>query len=363
MKNIILFFLVALPFFAGCAEKYGIPDYGNKSEITIKPGYPIDKGDIGTISPLKPRKDISSELTVSGSQITLRSALVKEEVKVVLSSDTHLVECDEREDSYKQYSKRMYDSYSNPAHNIIDEKTDLKQYFRNFVNLAVSENASAMFSLGDLFSYPSEYAIEWVQKTVSEVSVPFYLINGNHDWHYEMYPGTPDQLREKWTGERLGVLYPKGANPYCYSIEIGGVRFVLIDDSTDEIKLEQLEFMRKEIATGMPVVLMMHVPMYVKDRSIGWSLGHPMWRYNTASSKDYFDKSYFEGEYARSNPMHTNISNSFYNEVLSADNVIACIAGHIHSLNNDVVNGMPMLTIAANYKNNSYTLVIAPSEK
>lgn len=353
----ILFFL------AGCEEKNTITDFGCGSEITVKPGYPIDKGDIEEISPLLPRTVPASAVTVTGTQINLTSTLVRNEVKVVLSSDSHLVDFDEREEPYRQYSNRMYEAYSNPDYKIVTKDTDLKQYFRNFVTMAAEVNASAMFSLGDLVSYPSEFAIEWINQTVSEIHIPFYPINGNHDWHYELYPGTPDQIREKWTEERLIALYPSGVNPMCYSVEIGGIRFVLMDDSTDEIKFNQLEFIRREIETGKPIILLMHVPMYSEGRAEGWALGNPEWRYDTASSKTYFDKSYFEGEYARSNPMHTNITNCFYNEVLSADNVIACIAGHVHSFNIDEINGMLMLTLDANYKNNAYCLTISPAKK
>lgn len=364
MKKILfLISAVILPVVAGCEEKSGMPDYGNGFDVEIKPGYPLDEGDIEQVTPMTARNDLSAKMTVNGSQITLSSDKVTKEVKVVLSADTHLVDYDEREAPYRQYSTRMHASYSDPAHKIITADADLQQYFRNFIAMAVTENASAMFSLGDLFSYPSEYAIEWVQSAVSGTSIPFYLINGNHDWHYEMSPGTPDQIRENWTDKRLSVLYPEGVDPMCYSVEIDGIRFVLIDDSTDEVKLKQLEFIRTEIATGKPIVLLMHVPMYAKGRSYGWSLAYPSWRYNTAPSKNYFDKTYFEGEYARSNPMHTNVTKSFYNEVLSADNVIACIAGHIHASYLDMINDMPMLTIAANYKNNSYCLTIVPTEQ
>jgi len=354
----VMFFL-----FAGCGEKGVVPgDVNDGGGITIKPGYELDPGDIETVSPLTPRKELS-KMEISGSQITIYSSKVKQEVKVALVSDTHLVDCDGREDEYKKYSTRMYESYSNPQHGIVTKDTDIKQYFKNFINMAVEQKAKAMFSLGDLLSYPSEYAIEWVNETVSSVSIPFYPINGNHDWHYEMYPGTPDQIREKWTNERLKTIFPKGVDPMCYSVEIDGVLFVLIDDGTDEIKLKQLEFMRGEIATGKPIVLLMHVPLYAEPRSIGWSVAHPAWRYNTASSKNYFDKAYFTGEYERKNPMHTNVTKSFYNEVLSADNVMGCIAGHIHSLNEDNINGLPMVTIACNFKNNSYCLTVAPEKQ
>ena len=71
----ILFFL------AGCEEKNTITDFGCGSEITVKPGYPIDKGDIEEISPLLPRTVPASAVTVTGTQINLTSTLVRNEVK------------------------------------------------------------------------------------------------------------------------------------------------------------------------------------------------------------------------------------------------------------------------------------------
>ena len=92
-------------------------------------------------------------------------------------------------------------------------------------------------------------------------------IHGNHDWHYEGMRGKLDTLRDTWIENRLLSLY-QGKNPLMAAYDIKGIRFLAIDNSTYEINDEQLAFFSKHAASGLPLVLLVHIPMYAP--SYGW---------------------------------------------------------------------------------------------
>lgn len=107
----------------------------------------------------------------------------------------------------------------------------------------------------------------------SEIS--YRYIAGNHDWHFEgSGPDIPQpELRRRWI-KKLAPLYA-GENPDGYSVQAGGVNFVLIDNSANEISKEQLAFFKSELARGMPTILCAHIPLYVRGGSLGFSCGNP----------------------------------------------------------------------------------------
>lgn len=106
--------------------------------------------------------------------------------------------------------------------------------------------------LGDIFSYPSEYAIEWADSILRDARLNYVYVAGNHDWHYEGMPGSSEDLRKTWIDKRLLPLY-QGHNPLYYAVDVKGVRVLVIDNSTYEISAEQLAFFKEQARTGLPL--------------------------------------------------------------------------------------------------------------
>ena len=124
-----------------------------------------------------------------------------------------------------------------------------------------------MALVGDIVSFPSEAAIDWVMSQLTRQQVPYIYVAGNHDWHYEGMEGSLQQLRATWIERRLKPLY-QGQNPLMSSHDVRGVRFLAVDNSNYEILPEQLDFFRTQVATGMPLVLFVHIPLFAG--TIGW---------------------------------------------------------------------------------------------
>lgn len=291
--------------------------------------------------------------SLDGNTIHLYSSEVKDTIDIVLFSDTHLSMKDAREIPYEQYSNRMGKAYTTTSHFQTREQTSPQQSFIETVEIATEKEVDLLAMLGDIFSYPSEKAIEWVSSILNQSQLEYVYTTGNHDWHYEGMKGSLNDLRESWINNRLLPLY-KGKNPLYYSIDIKGVKILVIDNSTYEISLEQLDFFRQQTKFGVPLVLMMHIPLYAQGRPVNYGCAHPDW--NKANDNLY--------ELERRMPWaekgHTNTTFQFREEVLNSTNLLAVFSGHIHKQSLDVINGLPLFVIKENASGHYFNLKILP---
>lgn len=278
---------------------------------------------------------------------------VQHPTKVFFISDTHLWHNDAREQPFTQYSARMANAYHQTRHFLTGDATSPQEAFSATLALAKEKAADLLILGGDLFSYPSEAAIEWALQQLAATGIPYVYTAGNHDWHYEGMPGPSYRLRQTWIEKRLQGLYPPGGHPLMHTVDVRGIRFVALDNSTNEILPEQLTFFRQTVQTGMPVVLAMHIPLYVPGRSLGFGCGHPDW--NATNDRN------FEIERRERWPVegHTATTLDFHREVFSTANVVGIIAGHIHQPSVDIWSGIPQLVAPYNAAGGYLSLAFA----
>ncbi len=256
-------------------------------------------------------------------------------------TDTHLSLDDERGIPYREYSKRMAGGYKINTQFQTGEKLSTQEQFDRTLKLAKKEKVDFLVLTGDIFSFPSEAAIEWALQQLRESGIPFAYIAGNHDWHYEGMKGSSRQLRETWTEKRLKPMY-QGNDPLYASYSFHGVNYVCIDDSTYEILPEQLEFFREQVKTHKPMILLIHIPLYMPGRTMGFGCANPDWGAKT-------DKNYqIERRERWPAGGHTKVTMDFYNEVFNAPNLLTVLAGHTHQQSLDVKNGVPQFVSAHN---------------
>ena len=265
--------------------------------------------------------------------------------KILHLSDTHIFLDDERGKSFERFSARMAAAYHRPTHCRTGKTTNPMEAFEESLVFAKREKVDAVTLTGDILSFSSEAGVDWLLeklKTLDEAGIPWFFISGNHDWHYEGWPGTDEEKRAEWAPKRLGKLYPENANFLNYSAVMKGIRHLFVDDSIYEILPEQLRFLKAELAHGEPTVLWMHIPPYAPGRNVGFGCGHPEWGKET-------DKNW---QIERREPWraggHTDVTFEFYETLLKAPNLMGTFCGHVHVNALDIVNGKPFTTTEAN---------------
>lgn len=294
--------------------------------------------------------------SVTGPNINIYTPQVSDTVRLMIISDTHLWMSDEREEPYREYSVRMAGAYHSTRHFQTGEPTTPEASFVETLRIAEQRKVDAIALLGDMVSYPSERAVEWMQEVLDTVAIPYYYTCGNHDWHYEGMEGTSHDLRERWRGERLSSLFGDN-DPDAYSVDVRGVRLLLVDDSTYEIQPNQLEAAMAEVKRGEPFLLLHHIPLYAPGRSVSFGIGHPDW--GAATDKNYK----IERREQWPSQGHAEADYTFYDVVTTAPNLLASVAGHVHSFGTDIINGRPHYTVGANAQGAYYLITVMPLRK
>jgi hypothetical protein len=284
---------------------------------------------------------VRGTFSVDGQRVRIFSSAVHQAVRILMVADTHLFRDDQRGAPFIGFSGRMARAYNQTQHFITREPTTPELSFVAALERAREWGADLVALAGDIVSFPSEAAVEWVMRKLGASGLPFQYTAGNHDWHYEGMAGSLVELRSFWTRERLAPLH-QGANPLMSARTLGGIRVVMVDNSDYEILPAQLEFFRREVRGGAPMVLMVHIPLYAPGRTVGFGCGHPEWGARTDRSFE------LERRERWRTTGHTETTQAFHREVFAAKSLLGVFAGHIHRPSLDVVNGIVQVVTEAN---------------
>jgi DNA repair exonuclease SbcCD nuclease subunit len=278
---------------------------------------------------------------MDGNKIRFTHPDISRPFKILMLADTHLFRDDARGESYKKYSDRMAKAYNKTIHYHTGKTIDPEIAFDETLRIAKEQENSLLALIGDIFSYPSEAAIEWALEKLNLTNLPFVYTAGNHDWHYEGMDGSSALLRETWIRNRLLPFY-SGRDPLMQKIEMNGVNMIVIDNSTYEISESQLQFLTACLSEQKPALLMLHIPLFAPGRPLGFGCGHPQWRAKN-------DKNYqLERRMPWREEGHTETTFEFYKTVFNATNLLGILAGHIHDQSIDIINGIPQIVTESN---------------
>lgn len=291
-----------------------------------------------------------------GPRIRIFSEDIQETVKIFVISDTHFWMSDSREDPYRKYSERMASAYHNNRHFQTGEPTTCQESFLRTLDLAKQSGADAIALIGDICSYPSEAAIEFAVSKLDSIGIPYYYTFGNHDWHYEGMEGTEIDLRAEWAQRRYKPLF-RDYNHLIYSVDVKGLRLIMLDTGVYEILPEQLNIFRQEMKTKKPTLLLCHVPFYAPGFPASYGVGHPEWNAST-------DVNYKVERRPRwPEAGHKPETFAMWKEVLKAHKkhkLLASFAGHVHRMSTSVVGPWVQFTTAANLAGGYYEVTVEP---
>ncbi len=294
--------------------------------------------------------------TIDQQKVFFYADVIKESIKVVHIADTHLFMDDERGIPYQAYSNRMAKAYNQTTHFQTRIETNPAEAFEQTLAFAKEVNADVITLIGDIFSFPSEVAIEWVLSKLKDTGIPYIYIAGNHDWHYEGMEGTLESLRDTWIEKRLLPLY-QGNHPLMAAYDIKGIRFLAIDNSTYQINDAQLAFFKAQVASGLPLVLLVHIPMYAPGKTISFGCGNPNWR--AATDRNF--KLERRPKWPESG--HTQTTLNFHQEVFNAPNLLGIFAGHIHRNSIEMIKGKPQIVADDNASGGYLDINFLPMNK
>jgi hypothetical protein len=284
----------------------------------------------------KIKKPVKVCATIDQQEVFFYAEVINESIKVVQIADTHLFKDDERGIPYQEFSNRMAKAYNQTTHFKTRVNTNPEEAFEQTLAFAKEVNADVITLIGDIFSFPSEAAIAWVLSKLKDTGIPYIYTAGNHDWHYEGMEGTLESLRDTWIEKRLLPLY-QGNHPLMAAYDIKGIRFLAIDNSTYQINEEQFAFFKEQVASGMPLVLLVHIPMYAPGKKISFGCGNPNW--GAATDRNF--KIERRPKWPESG--HTRTTLNFHKKVFSAPNLLGIFAGHIHRNSIEMIKGKPQI--------------------
>ena len=181
-------------------------------------------------------------------------------LKVMQITDAHISLSVPAETNMMQYGGRMHQAYAAPRQHFSQNiRKSTFEFLDDALQQAKEEHVDLLLLTGDIVNFPSAASVEYVCERLKQTGIPWLYIAGNHDWHYEGLAGTLDQLRTTWTKRSLLPLY-QGRNPLCYSQVINGINFVGLDDSTGQLSLEQVKFLKAQLRGKEPIVVLSHIP-------------------------------------------------------------------------------------------------------
>ena len=181
-------------------------------------------------------------------------------LKIMQITDIHISIADENESDLMQYSEHMQKAYTAPRKHYSQEtyKTTF-EFLDDILLKAKQENIDLLLLTGDIVNFPSAVSVNYVYDRLMKTGIPWLYISGNHDWHYEGMPGSLDSLRETWINKSLLPLY-RGHNPLFYSEIINGFKFIGIDNSTNIVTDDQIQFLKDQLTGNEPIILISHIP-------------------------------------------------------------------------------------------------------
>lgn len=272
--------------------------------------------------------------------------------KVLFLSDNHFTVEDERGKDFYPYTQRMGGAAVEPEN--YGKSNGRENALIASLEKAKQEAVELVILGGDMINFPSQASAERLLAIMNESGLKWMYIAGNHDWHYEGEPGEAAAQRDKWEQQTLNSLY-QGANPLYASTILHAINFVLIDNSTNEITAEQLHFFKEQLAKGMPVILSMHIPLYLPGHNVDYGCGHPDWN---AANDTYYE---IERRIPWPAEGHSPTTREFRELVFNSPQVIGIYAGHTHEEVVDIYNHIPQYVAGANYNNKDILIHFIPA--
>ena len=268
--------------------------------------------------------DLSAIIAVEGLSRPLR---------VLHLSDSHVALIDERDADFIPCCRGLGDRFLHRHQNLDERGQPIppQDAFTRTMTSVGAQELDLIALTGDAVDFPAQAAVDHVLAALETARAPMCYTAGNHDWLFHSLAGTAplEVLRATWR-PALARLYQ--GDPDCSLLDLGGVRFLAIDNSTYQISEKQLEFTRASLDAGLPTVILSHIPLSIATlraptleiKNSPVLMADPDW--------DIEDRGrYFVGS-------DTAETLAFVRLVAKAENLLAILCGHIHFAHVDSIS-------------------------
>ena len=194
-------------------------------------------------------RDVEGYSPLNIKEITVEIGLEKP-FDVMHLSDTHIARADERDDERKILLSAQRSRGMNAGEHYLDEAIRIAR-----------ERGMYLFHTGDLYDFVSEANLDCAARHMIEGD--WFVSAGNHDYSKYVGEAKEDEAYKQDSYEAVRAAFPNDLR--FASRVIGGVNFVAVDDVYYNFTERQLEQMKAEMAKGMPVVMLCHVPLYTPE--------------------------------------------------------------------------------------------------
>jgi 3',5'-cyclic AMP phosphodiesterase CpdA len=190
----------------------------------------------------------------SRDETTILIEGLQRDITLLQITDSHMVEVDARDAMAIEHGTRLRDQFQSHSPAGWDPRLHLREAIARANELGVD----CAVLTGDIMHFPSAASLEALEQELDALRAPYLYMCGNHDWQFPYLPATEATRAE---------YHPRfhrftGGTPMSQAQDIHGVRLIALDNSTYQLDDTQLMFLRQQIATGLPCLLFMHIPIY-----------------------------------------------------------------------------------------------------
>jgi 3',5'-cyclic AMP phosphodiesterase CpdA len=171
----------------------------------------------------------------------------KKPFRVVHISDTHLTYADMRDGERKVALSERRSQYFKEAEETLALAAETAKRYD-----------APILHTGDLSDFVSLANLERVKRYVEENDL--FMAAGNHEFSLYVGEAKEDAAYRNQSLAKVQAVYHNDIRSSSRVIE--GVNFVALDNGYYQFDEGELAFLKNEVAKGLPIVLMMHTPLY-----------------------------------------------------------------------------------------------------
>lgn len=213
------------------------------------------------------------------------------------------------------------------------------------------KNNLVMVHTGDLIDFITEANLDYLEHAFD--GLDHLYAAGNHDFCHCLGKAKEDWMYKR---ETMKLTAPRLKDNMTFSSKVvGGVNLVALDNSYYNISDGQIEMLRAEVAKGLPILLFMHVPLYVPEYA-KYVMGLVEFAYMVAAPREILE-GYNDARFFQQAPNEQTLRAVDY--ILGEPSIKAIFVGHTHQNGEEALsNGVMQHITGASYKGHAREIII-----